>query len=126
MGISSRLRYSRDHVWVLAKGDSARVGITIQAQDALGEIVFAGLPQVGDLLLTDQPLGELESSKSVSEIYCPIRGRVSAVNESLRGNPSLINSDPMGEGWICELSDIDPADFERLLDEAEYHALIGE
>jgi glycine cleavage system H protein len=123
MNIPEDLRYSEDHEWVRVEGTHARVGITDYAQDALGDIVYVDLPTVGSEVEAGGQLGEVESTKSVSEIYTPVAGRVIAVNEALSGAPEKINQDPYGEGWICDLeltAGVEPA---RLLDAAAYGEL---
>lgn len=101
--------YSAEHEWINATGDdivgtTVRVGITAVAADALGEVVFADLPEVGDTVTAGEVCGEVESTKSVSDLYCPVSGEVTAVNEDVDDNPSLLNSDPYGEGWLFEVS----------------------
>lgn len=101
--------YSAEHEWINASGDNivgttVRVGITAVAADALGEVVFADLPEVGDTVTAGEVCGEVESTKSVSDLYCPVSGEVTAVNEDVDDNPSLLNSDPYGEGWLFEVS----------------------
>ena len=124
MNIPDGLMYSRDHEWVLVLGQVARIGITDPAQDALGDIVFVDLPTVGDGVNSGQHFGEVESTKSVSEIYAPISGTISAVNKALASSPDLLNKDPYGEGWICEVSGFDSAALDTLLDAANYRNLI--
>jgi glycine cleavage system H protein len=123
MLIPSELRYSSDHEWAKANGDIIRVGITDYAQDALGDVVFVDLPKVGTDVDAHAALGEVESTKSVSEIYSPVSGTVSAVNDALSTSPEFVNSDPYGEGWICEITTTSSADFDALLDAAGYEAL---
>jgi glycine cleavage system H protein len=123
MLIPTDLRYSNDHEWARASGDVIRIGITDYAQDALGDVVFVDLPKVGTAIDARAALGEVESTKSVSEIYAPVGGTVSAVNESLRGAPESVNADPYGEGWICEITTTSGADFDALLDAEGYAAL---
>jgi glycine cleavage system H protein len=123
MNIPDDLRYSVDHEWVRIDGSRARVGITDYAQDALGDIVYVELPGVGTEVAVGGPLGEVESTKSVSEIYAPLSGTVTAVNDALPGSPEQINQDPYGEGWICELELADPGGLEPLLDAAAYSDL---
>ena len=101
--------YSAEHEWINASGDNivgttVRVGITAVAADALGEVVFADLPEVGDTVTAGEVCGVVESTKSVSDLYCPVSGEVTAVNEEVDDNPSLLNSDPYGEGWLFEVS----------------------
>ncbi|HUX04228.1 MAG TPA: glycine cleavage system protein GcvH [Acidimicrobiales bacterium] len=122
MQIPEDLRYSTDHEWARADGNVVRIGITDYAQDALGDVVFVDLPKVGTELSSGGTLGEVESTKSVSEIYAPVGGVVSAINETLVGAPEAINTDPYGEGWICEISTSSTSDFEALLDAEGYRA----
>jgi glycine cleavage system H protein len=122
MQIPSELRYSSDHEW--ARGtDVIRVGITDYAQDALGDVVFVDLPKVGASVNEGGLLGEVESTKSVSEIYAPVAGTVVAVNDALTASPELINADPYGDGWICEIQLAEGASVEGLLDADAYGAL---
>ena len=123
MLIPTDLRYSNDHEWARASGDVIRIGITDYAQDALGDVVFVDLPKVGTAIDARAALGEVESTKSVSEIYAPVGGTVSAGNESRRGAPEAGNADPYGEGWICEITTTSGADFDALLDAEGYAAL---
>jgi glycine cleavage system H protein len=116
-------RYSIDHEWVLATGDRVRVGITDYAQDALGDVVYVELPQVGLEVRAGESLGEVESTKSVSEIYAPIGGRVTAVNSELADAPERMNSSPYDQGWICELDVADQSSIHGLLDAAGYREL---
>jgi glycine cleavage system H protein len=120
MNIPDDLRYSDEHEWVRADGGRARVGITDYAQDALGDIVYVDLPVVGTEVAAGGKLGEVESTKSVSEIYAPVAGTVTAVNDALPDAPERINQDPYGEGWICELELAAGAGLEALLDAAAY------
>jgi glycine cleavage system H protein len=123
MLIPSELRYSSDHEWAKSNGDIIRIGITDYAQDALGDVVFVDLPKVGTALEAHAALGEVESTKSVSEIYAPVSGTVSAVNDTLSTSPEFVNSDPYGEGWICEITTTSSAEYDALLDAAGYEAL---
>jgi glycine cleavage system H protein len=123
MLIPSELRYSNDHEWAKADGDVIRIGITDYAQDALGDVVFVDLPKVGTSLDAHGTIGEVESTKSVSEIYAPVGGTVSAVNDTLTSAPELVNADPYGDGWICEITTTSSADYDALLDAAGYQAL---
>jgi glycine cleavage system H protein len=123
MLIPSELKYSSDHEWAKANGDVIRIGITDYAQDALGDVVFVDLPKVGTAVDAHAALGEVESTKSVSEIYSPVGGTVTAVNDTLSTSPEFVNSDPYGEGWICEITTTSSADFDALLDAASYQAL---
>jgi len=123
MLIPGDLRYSNDHEWAKANGDIIRVGITDYAQDALGDVVFVDLPKVGAEIAAHGTIGEVESTKSVSEIYAPVGGTVTAVNASLSSSPEFVNSDPYGEGWICEITTTSTSDFDALLDAEAYAAL---
>ena len=122
--IPGDLRYTAEHEWVRADDDGRlRVGITHYAQDALGDVVFVSLPETGASVSAGQTLGEVESTKSVSEIYAPVAGEVVARNEALQARPELINADPYGEGWIVEIAPTDAAAAEGLLDAAAYEQL---
>ena len=122
MQVPEDLRYTSDHEWARA-GDTVRVGITDYAQDALGDVVFVQLPDVGAHVDAGAVLGEVESTKSVSEIYAPLAGEVVAVNSELTDGPELLNSDPYGRGWICEIRPDDSGAFGGLLDAAGYAQL---
>jgi glycine cleavage system H protein len=123
MNIPDDLRYSVEHEWVRTEDGRARVGITDYAQDALGDIVYVELPAVGTELTVGAKLGEVESTKSVSEIYAPVAGTIAAVNDALSDSPEKINADPYGEGWIAELELADPGSLATLLDAAAYSDL---
>jgi glycine cleavage system H protein len=123
MNVPDDLRYSSDHEWARRSGDRVRVGITDYAQDALGDVVFVDLPAAGTSIEAGGVLGEVESTKSVSEIYAPVGGEVVAVNAALADAPEQLNADPYGEGWICEIAPSDPAQVDALLDPAAYRQL---
>ena len=114
------LKYTTQHEWVRLDGQTARIGITSYAQDALGDIVFVQLPDVGDGLESGQAFGEVESTKSVSDVYAPVSGEVKAKNEALDSTPELVNSDPYGEGWLIEISVADPSALDGMLDAEAY------
>ena len=116
--------YSKDHEWVLMSGSTARVGITDYAQDALGDVVFVQLPNVGEKFSVGSACCEVESTKSVSDIYVPIEGSISLTNAKLSEEPRLINSDPYGEGWIFELSLESSVSTKSLIDADQYRQLI--
>ena len=120
MDIPDDLRYSEEHEWVRADGGRVRVGITDYAQDALGDIVYVDLPAVGTEVVVGGKLGEVESTKSVSEIYAPVAGTITAVNAALPDAPERVNEDPYGEGWICEVELAGDGGVEALLDPAAY------
>jgi glycine cleavage system H protein len=126
MDIPEDLRYSSDHEWARVEGGEVRVGITDYAQDALGDVVFVELPEVGATVKRGDSFAEVESTKSVSEIYAPVSGTVSQVNAELGDNPERLNDDPYGDGWICVLTVADPGEIETLLDPEGYRALISE
>jgi glycine cleavage system H protein len=123
------LKYTAEHEWVRSPGESegsVRIGITDFAQDALGDIVYVDLPEVGAEVEAGGPIGELESTKSVSDLYAPIAGTISARNANLDQSPDLINTDPYGEGWIVEITPTDPSSLEALLDAGEYQTQVEE
>jgi glycine cleavage system H protein len=120
------LRYTAEHEWVRAGDDGVvRIGITSFAQDALGDVVYVSLPSVGDTVAFGDACGEVESTKSVSDLYAPLAGEVTAVNPALDATPELVNTDPYGEGWMYELRVEDAAAVEGLLDHAAYQAQLG-
>lgn len=125
MNIPEDLRYSAEHEWAqrLDDGSRVRIGITDFAQDALGDVVYVDLPAVGTRVAAAESVGELESTKSVSEMYAPIGGVVAAINEALADNPNLLNDDPYGEGWLIEIEASDAAELDQLLDAAAYRTL---
>lgn len=124
MDIPEDLLYSKDHEWVSVEGDAARVGITDYAQDALGDVVYVDLPRVGDQVEAGSSFSEVESTKSVSELYAPVSGTISAVNDDLADAPERINEDPYGEGWIIVISMSSDTEMDALLDAVAYGALI--
>lgn len=124
MNVPADLRYSTDHEWTKLTGTRVRVGITDYAQDALGDVVYVQVPGVGSPVVAGQTFAEVESTKSVSDIYSPVSGTIVAVNESLTDTPQLLNDDPYGEGWICEIEVSDTGDVDSLLDAPAYTALI--
>ena len=117
------LRYTSEHEWVRTAGEaegSVRVGITEYAQDALGDIVYVSLPEVGTEIESGSAVGELESTKSVSDVFAPLTGTVAAVNDALDGTPELVNSDPYGDGWLFELVLADASAVDALMDASAY------
>jgi glycine cleavage system H protein len=116
------LRYSTDHEWARADGNRVRIGITDYAQDSLGDVVYVEVPQVGTAVAAGDRFSEVESTKSVSDIYAPVSGVVLEVNERLSDQPELLNQDPYGEGWLCVIECSDPAELDRLMDAAAYRA----
>jgi glycine cleavage system H protein len=124
VNVPEDLRYSREHEWVRVDGDSARVGITDFAQDSLGDVVFVQLPDRGLDVVAGASVAEIESTKSVSDIYVPVSGVIREVNDALADEPERINRDPYGEGWIYEVELSDPSEVDGLLDAAAYRALV--
>lgn len=124
MNTPSDLRYTKEHEWVKIESDDVVVfGITDFAQSALGDVVFASLPKVGASLTAGQTCGEVESTKSVNDIYCPVTGVVKEINEKLANNPEILNSDPYGAGWMVRLSGVSKTQVETLLDAAGYQKI---
>ncbi|WP_409491304.1 glycine cleavage system protein GcvH [Amycolatopsis sp. cmx-11-12] len=127
MSTPEELRYTEEHEWVSVRdGALVRVGITEYAQDQLGDVVFVDLPEVGKQVGSGDAFGEVESTKSVSELFAPLDGEVVAVNDAVTESPELINSDPYGEGWLIELRLDDASTVESLLEAEAYQALIKE
>lgn len=118
------LRYSKEHEWVRVEGTRAVVGITDYAQDALGDVVYVQLPDAGLDVLADASIAEIESTKSVSEVYAPVAGKVIEVNTALADAPEAVNSDPYGAGWLFAVEIAEPAEVERLMDAATYRAFV--
>ena len=134
MGVPENLRYSADHEWVRRVGDTVTVGITEYAQDALGDIVYVQRPTVGAQVVAGSTIAEVESTKSVTDIYAPVSGVLSSFNTDLEKSPELMNSDPYGRGWVCQIVLVEESGdlngtgisgYEGLLDAAAYDALIG-
>lgn len=122
--IPEDLQYTADHEWVRLDGDVVTVGITDYAQDQLGDIVYLSLPAVGEAIEAGAVVGELESTKSVSDLFAPVSGEVVSVNETLESTPETVNSDPYGQGWLMTVRVADPGALEGLLDAAAYGASI--
>jgi glycine cleavage system H protein len=121
------LKYTAEHEWVRTPGESAgsvRIGITDYAQDALGDIVYVQLPDVGATVAAGEAVGELESTKSVSDVYSPVSGEVVARNDTLEATPELVNTDPYGAGWLFEVADAEGGESAELLDAAAYEQLV--
>jgi glycine cleavage system H protein len=124
MNVPEELRYSTDHEWVRIDGNRVVLGITDYAQDALGDVVFVDVPEVGTTVAAGDSFSEVESTKSVSDIYAPVGGVIVEINAELGDNPERLNDDPYGDGWICVIEVADTADFAALMDAAAYLALI--
>lgn len=123
MNVPEDLRYSTDHEWIRVDGNKARVGITDYAQDALGDVVFVQVPELDAQVSAGDSISEVESTKSVSDIYAPLTGRLVEVNSELDSNPERLNADPYGEGWIFTVEVSDPAELDSLLDADAYRNL---
>lgn len=116
------IKYTEDHEWLKVEGDTATVGITVHAQDALGDVVFVDLPEVGKTLAHKDVAGVVESVKAAADVYMPVDGEITEVNEALRADPSLANSDPLGAGWFFKVKLSDASQLDALLDETAYNA----
>jgi glycine cleavage system H protein len=119
------LRYTKDHEWARREGKAVVVGVTAHAQEALGDVVYVELPKVGATVTAGSPFGVVESTKAVSELFAPISGKVTRVNAALADEPSTINSDPYGAGWIVEVEPSDPAQLDGLMDADAYAELLA-
>ncbi len=126
MNVPENLKYTETHEWLRIDGGKARIGITDHAQAELTDVVYVELPQVGTKVEANAAIAVVESVKSAGDIYSPVTGTISAVNEALVDNPALVNTDPYGEGWLFELTLEAPAEADGLKDAAAYKALIGE
>jgi len=124
MNVPENLMYTDDHEWVLVDGNKGKIGITDYAQDALGDVVFVDPPNIGENVSSGQTVSEVESTKSVSDIYAPLTGKILEANSELDESPELLNSDPYGEGWIFIMEIDDQSSVESLLDPKQYRELI--
>ncbi len=122
MNFPEHLNYTSDHEWLDAGADAVTVGVTDYAQDALGDVVYVGLPQIGKEVAAGDSIAEIESTKSVSDVYAPLTGTITEINDALNERPELINEDPYGEGWICKIAGT--VDLSTVLDQQGYRALI--
>ena len=118
--IPEDLHYSKDHEWVRVEGDTAVVGITDYAQNSLGDVVYVELPKTGEQFAANEPFGSVESVKAVSEVFSPLTGEVSGINETLNDEPEKVNQDPYGEGWMIRMKMSNPGEVDSLLTAAEY------
>lgn len=125
MNVPDGLRYSKDHEWVRVGGDVATIGITDYAQDALGDVVYVDPPMIGSALNAGDSFGEVESAKSVSELYAPISGTVASTNDELETEPEKLNADPYGDGWICTVTMSDADELGALMDAEAYQTFIA-
>lgn len=119
------LRYDREHEWARTEGEYAVIGITDYAQDQLGEVVYVDLPSPGDEVVAGETFGEIESVKSVSELYSPVSGEITEVNSDLDGTPETVNSDPYGAGWMIKIKVADPAQLDAMMSSDEYESYIA-
>ena len=119
------LRYTKEHEWARRTGTTVVVGVTAHAQEALGDVVYVDLPKVGASLVAGSSFGTVESTKAVSELFAPLSGKVVKVNQALADEPALINQDPYGKGWICEVEPAKPAELDALMDADAYAALLA-
>lgn len=124
MEFPSELRYSKEHEWLRVEGDTVVIGITDYAQDALGDVVFVDVPSAGGTVAPGDVICEVESTKSVSEIYAPVSGTVAAVNTALSDGPDALNSSPYGDGWLFSITLADPSELDGLLSADEYRSLV--
>ncbi len=122
MEYPEELKYTREHEWIRREGDLVRVGITDFAQDSLGDVVYVDVPEAGTEVKAGEPFGEVESTKSVSDVYAPVSGRVAQRNEVLIESPQLINEDPYGDGWMILIEPADSSELDALLDADEYRS----
>ena len=126
MKFPKKLRYTREHEWVLIEGNQATVGITDFAQHELGEVVFVELPKVGDSVTKDEPFGVVESVKAASDVYAPVSGEVTEANDDLVSSPELINDDPYGDAWLIRVEMSDTSEVEHLMTAQEYKDYVEE
>ena len=120
------LKYAKEHEWVRVEGDTAVIGVSEFAQEQLGEVVYVDMPSQGDSVSAGETFGEIESVKSVSELYSPVSGEIVAVNEALSDTPEVVNSSPLGEGWMIKVRMSDPAQLDELMSAEEYEAFVSE
>lgn len=125
MEIKPELKYTKDHEWILVDGDQATIGITDYAQGELGDIVYVEIESIGDELQKEEIFGSVEAVKTVSDLFIPVSGEITEMNENLEDNPELINDDPYGDGWIIKMKINDSNELADLLDADEYKELIG-
>lgn len=125
MNIPSDLKYTKDHEWAKKEGDIVTIGITDYAQGELGDVVFVELPEAGDQVSKDDTFGTIEAVKAVADLFSPVSGEVSEINESLADTPDIVNSDPYGEGWMVKIKISDASEWDSLMDSKEYEGHIG-
>lgn len=125
MNFPESLRYTKDHEWIKVEGDIATIGITDFAQHELGDIVYVEIETVGQELSAGDIFGTVEAVKTVSDLYLPVNGSITEVNQNLNANPDLVNTDPYGEGWMVKMKIANAADIDQLMDAAAYQSLVG-
>jgi len=125
MSVPTKLKYTKEHEWILIEGDVATIGITDFAQGELGDIVYVEIETVGETLSKDEVFGSVEAVKTVSDLFMPVSGEILALNEALEGNPEAVNKDPYGEGWMIKVRVSDPAELDQLMDAEAYQNLVG-
>jgi len=125
MSFPANLRYTKDHEWIKAEGDTATIGITDFAQKELGDIVYVEVELIGKELAAGAVFGTVEAVKTVSDLFLPVNGTITELNPDLSAAPELVNTDPYGKGWMIKMKVKNPADIEKLLDAAAYEALVG-
>ena len=126
MNTPSELRYSREHKWARLDGSVATVGISDYAQEALGEVVYVVVPDVGSEVVQSEKMGEIESMKTVNDLFAPLSGRVTEVNPGIADNPELVNQEPYGAGWLLRIEVTDPSEYDGMMDADEYRARVAE
>ncbi len=125
MNVPADLKYTKDHEWVKVEGDTATIGVTDFAQSELGDIVYVEVETEGDTLDKEEVFGSIEAVKTVSDLFMPISGEISAFNEELESNPEVVNTDPYGEGWMIKVTISDQSEIDALMSASDYEALIG-
>ena len=125
MNVPADLKYTKDHEWVKVEGDTATIGVTDFAQSDLGDIVYVEVETEGDTLDKEEVFGSIEAVKTVSDLFMPISGEISAFNEELESNPEVVNTDPYGEGWMIKVTISDQSEIDALMSASDYEALIG-
>lgn len=125
MNFPENLKYTKDHEWVLIEGDTATIGITEFAQRELGDIVFVDIPTVGQTLNVQDIFGSVEAVKTVSDLYLPLSGKITELNEELSSSPELVNQDPYQDGWMIKMTITNPSEASELMDAKAYEALVG-
>ncbi len=124
--VPTELKYTKEHEWIRREGDLVVIGITDHAQEALGDVVYVELPEVGDPMVLDDPFGVVESVKAASDLFAPLSGEVVEINEALEDTPEMVNEEPYGDGWMIKIRLSDESEWDKLLDAAAYNEEIAE